>query len=280
VPAKLDITALRSLLAIADHGGFRRAAEELHLSQSGVSAHVRRLEQVVGRPLVAADGRRAGFTQDGELLVTEARTILAAHDAALVRLGVGSAPATLTVGSTEHAADRLIPALTAVLGHGYPDAALRFRLDRGARLNEGVAAGTVDVAVLLGTSDDVDCVAAGALPLSWFAAEGWAAPLAGDPLPVVAIDEPCTLRRRCLAALGSRTAVVVGEAGHLAGVLHLLRSGMGVALLADVGDLPPGLVRVDGLPRVSAEPLHVRARRGAAPDLAAAVAAAVRTAIA
>src|SRR5262245_35753333 len=47
----LDITALRSLTSIADCGGFRRAADSLHLSQSAVSQHVRRLEQVCGRRL-------------------------------------------------------------------------------------------------------------------------------------------------------------------------------------------------------------------------------------
>jgi len=72
VPAVLDITALRSIVAVADQGGFHRAAEALMLSQSAVSQHVRRLEKAVGRPLVRKDGRASRFTPEGEALVGEA----------------------------------------------------------------------------------------------------------------------------------------------------------------------------------------------------------------
>jgi molybdenum-dependent DNA-binding transcriptional regulator ModE len=82
----LDIVALRSLVGVADYGGFHRAAEVLRVSQSAVSQHVRRLEKVVGRPLVERRGRRAVFTADGQALLGEARRILAAHDGALRRL--------------------------------------------------------------------------------------------------------------------------------------------------------------------------------------------------
>ena len=59
MPNELDITPLRSLIAVADTGGFHRAAAALQLSQSAVSQHIRRLERVLGRPLVEPDGRRA-----------------------------------------------------------------------------------------------------------------------------------------------------------------------------------------------------------------------------
>jgi DNA-binding transcriptional LysR family regulator len=287
MPAGLDIGALRSLVAIADAGGFRRAAESLHLSQSGVSQHVRRLEKVVGRPLVAPAGRGVRFTSDGELLVAEARTILTAHDAALVRLGVHPAPGTaasprtVCIGTTEHAAEQLLPALTAALGEAFPDTQVRFRLDRGSRLEEALGQGTVDVAVLLGVGEE-HARPAGSLPLAWYASAGWVAPPPTVPLPLIAIDEPCTIRRRALAALArdGRPAVVVGESGHLSGVLQTLRAGTGVALLADVGAAPPGLAKVGGLPAVGAEPLHVRARRGATTDLARVVGDSVQAALA
>ena len=48
----LDIAPLRSFVAVADVGGFQRAADMLHLSQGAVSQHVRRLESAIGRPLV------------------------------------------------------------------------------------------------------------------------------------------------------------------------------------------------------------------------------------
>ncbi len=272
VSSVLDINALRSLITIADSGGFRRAAESLCVSQSAVSQHVRRLEKTVGRPLVEPDGRATRFTPDGELLLAAARRILALHDGTLEQLGVGAAarPSTITVGATEHAADHLLPLWMAALTTGFPDVRVQFRLDRGARLTEALDQGAVDVAVLIGAARSTMSRPAGALPLAWYAAAGWTPPPPDRPLPLVAINDPCTIRSQALNTLArvGRTAWVVGEAGHLAGVLQAARAGVGVALLADVGPVPPGLVRRDDLPAVAPEPLHIRARRGAPPQLA------------
>lgn len=107
-----DIVALRSLVAVADRGGFHRAAESLSLSQSAVSQHVRRLEKALGRPVVERAGRATRFTEAGSLLLDEARRILGVHDEAARRL-LGSEPATIVIGSTEHAADQILPRITA-----------------------------------------------------------------------------------------------------------------------------------------------------------------------
>ncbi|MCR6711384.1 MAG: LysR family transcriptional regulator [Demequina sp.] len=97
---ELTITHLRSIVAIADTGGFGRAATRLHVSQSTVSQHIRLLEKTIGRPVVEREGRGPRFTTDGEQLLGEARRILAVHDDALARLEVRDcAPARLQVGA-------------------------------------------------------------------------------------------------------------------------------------------------------------------------------------
>jgi DNA-binding transcriptional LysR family regulator len=284
MPAALDIVALRSLAAIVDCGGFRRAAETLHISQSAVSQHIRRLEKAVGQPLVARNGRATRFTPAGELLVTEARAILEIHDAALRRLGMECVPAvpTITVGTTEHAADFLLGRVTEVLSAHFPQAAVRVRLDRGVKLSEAVHQGRLDVAILLGEAGQEGGEDAGALPLSWFAAPGWAPPPESRPLPLVAIDDPCTIRKQAIRALADtkRPAIVVAEGAYLAGVLNAVRAGLGVALLADVGPVPQGLERRSDLPFVAPQPIHVRCRAEAPARLINAVGSAVRTALA
>jgi len=280
--AVLDIIALRSLTAVVDCGGFHRAAEALHISQSAVSQHVRRLEKIIGRPIVARAGRTTRLTADGELLVAEARVLLAAHDQALSRLGVAGEldERTITVGASEHAADRLLPAVTRALARDFPSAVVRFRIDRGGKLHEAVNLGRIDVAIFLG-EPGVDGQPVGALPLAWFAAPGWELPAADRPVPVVAIDDPCTIRREALRslALHGRSAVVTVDAAYLAGVLHAARAGVGVALLADLGPAPDGLERLAGLPGVDAHPMHVRGRARISARLTDAVAAAVSAAL-
>lgn len=272
MPAVLDIVALRSLVAVVDRGGFHRAAEFLVVSQSAVSQHVRKLERTVGRPLVRREGRGSRLTPEGEALVEESRRILAAHDAAVARLGVGDTRESLVLGSTEHAADELLPTLMQALAKVAPDSAVRFRLDRSSRLNDAIDRGTLDLAVYLGDAHGPDATTVGALPLRWCAAPGWQRPPGDGPVPLVVIDSPCTIRRRALQTLHDHGigAVVVGEAAYLAGVLNAARGGLGVALLAGTGEVPAGLVPRADLPPVTPEPLYLRLRRGAPPQLRAA----------
>jgi DNA-binding transcriptional LysR family regulator len=55
----LDVDLLKTFLAIADTGNFTRAAEEVNKTQSAVSMQMKRLEELVGRPLFVRDrGRR------------------------------------------------------------------------------------------------------------------------------------------------------------------------------------------------------------------------------
>lgn len=99
----LDLIHLRTLTAIADTGGFGRAAATLHVSQSTASQHIRLLERRVGAALVERHGRGFRFTSAGERLLVEARRILAVHDEALRRLESLQA-AGILIGSTETAA--------------------------------------------------------------------------------------------------------------------------------------------------------------------------------
>ena len=125
----LDIAPLRSLVAVADCGGFHRAAAALHLSQSAVSQHLRRIEAVVGEPIVQRSGRGVVFTEVGQKALRHARTILAAHDTALDDLGA-TEHKVLTIGATEHGADVMLAGLSRVLRERLPDLRVRFRLDR------------------------------------------------------------------------------------------------------------------------------------------------------
>jgi DNA-binding transcriptional LysR family regulator len=190
----LDIAPLRSLVAVADCGGFLRAAAVLHLSQAAVSQHVRRLESAIGRPLVERHGRGSRFTSDGERLLGDARRLLAMHDSVLSGFGA-SAQKTVVIGSTEHAAAQLLPPLAAELERTLPDHAVRLRIDRGTRLREGLASRSIDLALLLGPAHGPQAIAVGDLELNWYSGPRWVRPV-GRPLPLAAFDDPCALRTR------------------------------------------------------------------------------------
>ena len=260
--AVLDIAPLRSLVAVADCGGFQRAATYLHLSQGAVSQHVRRLEAAVGRPLVERHGRGSRFTGDGEQLLAQGRRILALHDETLRSFDV-EIEESVTVGCTEHAAAQLLPSLSSALEVSAPGYRFRFRIDRGLKLREGLATGRIDLALLLG-ADDPHAVPVGDLHLTWYSSSTWSVPAAPAPVPVVAFDNPCALRTRALETLSSHAipAVIGAEAMQLAGVQAAVGAGLGVALMATLGQTPEGLVPRSDLPTPEPLQLFVCSRPG------------------
>ncbi|MER7279108.1 LysR substrate-binding domain-containing protein [Dactylosporangium sp. NPDC000244] len=267
MPDPLDLIHLRTLVAIADCGGFHRAAAALRVSQSTVSQHVRLLERRLKEPLVEKAGRGVRFTVHGEALLVEARRILAVHDESLRRLEV-VAERVILVGCTEHAADRMLPQLLAAMRHGFPGRSVRFRIDRSTQLAQGVARGTLDLAVVLAGAEPLGTPVA-QLPLHWYGAPQFAPPEGDDPWPVVAFEEPCGLRQRALQALDldGRVSTITAEATSLDGVVAAVRAGLGVALLPSTGRTPAGLVALPELPDVGTVGLHVAARRGIDPEL-------------
>ncbi len=80
---------MRTFLAVLDRGGFTAASEQVHRSQSRVSAHVAALERELGVTLIDRSRRPARVTHAGEVLAGHAREILAAVGSA--RSAVGAA---------------------------------------------------------------------------------------------------------------------------------------------------------------------------------------------
>ena len=74
----INITWLRSFCTLVEVGHFTRTAERLHMTQSGVSQHVRKLEQQLGAELLVRQGKQFSLSDAGERLYADARGILLA----------------------------------------------------------------------------------------------------------------------------------------------------------------------------------------------------------
>jgi len=266
--AALDLVQLRSFVAIADCGGFGRAAVALHLSQPTVSQHVRSLERRLHTPLVERQGRGTRFTPAGERLLAEARRILAVHDDALARLDAAGRR-TVVIGSTETAADQVLPGLLTALKDAYPDRPVQFSIDRSTQMAEAIDRGSIDVAVLLALGPQTPGRPVGTLPLRWFARPGLSL---DDTVPLVAYSEPCGMRRRAMTELGEagRRVLLAAESTSLEGVMAAARAGLGVAVLPSAGAVPAGLVERTDLPPLGVAAIHLAVRRGLDVDLEAA----------
>jgi DNA-binding transcriptional LysR family regulator len=265
----LDLEHLRTLIAIAECGGFSKAAAVRHISQPALSQHVRLLERGLKRKLFERDGRNMRFTHDGERVLAEARRIIGVHDASL-RVLEAERGQTIVVGSTEHSAEQILPEMIRALQAAFPDCATRFEIGRSTQLAEAVGRGAVDFAFVLDPSGQGAGHLVGRLPLVWYAARGWQPPAPGGVWPLIAFEEPCGLREQALSVLtgeGHRVEVTA-QSTTLEGVLAGVRAGLGVALLPSVGGKSPsGLSVCDELPDGGTTHLRMVARRGLPAEL-------------
>src|SRR3954454_11074631 len=78
--AVMELRQLEYFVAVAEEANFTRAAERVHISQSGVSAQVRALENELGAELFDRSGRSATLTTAGKAALPHARAALSAAE--------------------------------------------------------------------------------------------------------------------------------------------------------------------------------------------------------
>lgn len=145
-----SIRQLECIVAVADHGSFRRAATTLGISQPALSAQVQAVEELLGVQLFERDRRSVLVTPAGEEVIGRAREALTAVDAvgdAARRRGeplVGS----LRVGVIPTIAPYWLPALLPAVRAKFPKLELILREEQTNRLLAQLAAGQLDVAML------------------------------------------------------------------------------------------------------------------------------------
>lgn len=224
---KLDINALRALVAIDIHGGVTRAAANLALSQSAVSHKIRRLETGLGQPLLTRQAGGPLFTETGLRLLEYARRILALHDEALDGLGSKTLSGTLRLGMTEDVTSGDLAQLVGRFSRLYPDIKIRSHVRQSLVLAKELLAGTLDLGMMQIWAKDVTPADTVLFwdSLNWVATE----PPGPGPVPFLSYDDDCFYKVWALEALPEADTVL--ECASSAGIMSAVRAGLGVALL-------------------------------------------------
>ncbi|MFD9355041.1 transcriptional regulator CynR [Streptomyces sp. NPDC060031] len=144
-----ELRHLRYLLAVAEHAGFTRAAEELRISQPTLSQQVKQLERMVGTQLLDRTGRTVRLTDAGETYAHYARRALrdlaAAERAVLDVADLSRGHLRLAVTPTFTA--YLVGPLTAELHSRHPGISLDVKELTQDRIEAGLLADELDLGI-------------------------------------------------------------------------------------------------------------------------------------
>jgi DNA-binding transcriptional LysR family regulator len=243
----MELRQLEYFVAVAEEANFTRAAERVHISQSGVSAQIRQLERDLGATLIDRSGRTATLTTAGAAALEHARAVLASVNA--VRQAVDDVNelirGRLVVGMvTACTVTPLFDALAA-FHIAHPGVEIALVEDNSDRLIERVHTAAMDLA-LVGTAgtpppglDALSIVSEGlvaAVPVGHPLAGRQRATLADiSAYPIVCLPEGTGIRTvfdQACAAKGLQPDIAL-QASAPDAVADLAIRGLGIAIFSE-----------------------------------------------
>ncbi|WP_329570757.1 LysR substrate-binding domain-containing protein [Kitasatospora sp. NBC_01266] len=225
-----DPVQLRSFLAVAQTGGFTRAAQRLGLRQSTVSQHVRRLEEAANRRLFLRDTHSVRLTSEGEAMLGFARTILEANEQAVGYFAQTQVRGRVRFGASEDFVYTELPQILRGFRRSNPQVDLELTVGLSGLLYEQLADGRLDL--VLGKRPPT-----GGSPgrlvwqdeLVWVGVEGFRVDPA-EPLPLIVYPPPSFTRVRALEVCerAGRPWRIACTSTSLSGVRAAALAGLGV----------------------------------------------------
>jgi DNA-binding transcriptional LysR family regulator len=251
MPVNLPTNLLRSFVAIVETGSMLNATEQVFVTQSALSLQIKRLEELVQRPLFSRESRRLVLTTAGDVLLDYARRVLRLHDEAVAAVTSGHFVGPVRVGMVQDFADTLLAGVLARFAELHPDTQISARVAGTVDLMGMLDRHLIDVVVGFSGPDDPNAVSTSAM--AWF---GQSRLLSQSVLPLAILEKPCRFREAALASLdaaGRRHRIAV-ETPNLSTLRAAVQAGLGLtcrthAFLHDLATVPPGAL--PPLPNVS-----------------------------
>ncbi|MGH3312810.1 MAG: LysR family transcriptional regulator [Streptomyces sp.] len=245
----MDIRQLRSFLAVVDHGSVHRAAEHLFVAQPSVTQTIRRLEAQLGTNLFLRQGRGLVLSPSGAALVAPAREVVRSLDVARETVAAvdGLRGGQLRIASMPSQVVSPLTELIAAYADAYPH--VRVAVVAAARpddVRDTVRRGVAEVGIVAaaGTHEvftDFDHVPIETQAFVLVARDDVSLPPGDRPLAIdqlsdlrlIAGQQGTGMRRVADAIVAATDCRIAIEIEHREGLLPLVLSGVGVAVVAD-----------------------------------------------
>lgn len=264
----LDIGLLRSFVSVVDAGGFTRAGERVHRTQSTVSQQIKRLEDMVGRPLLERNGKQATLTEEGERLLTYARRILALEQEARDVVAGPVTDGVVRLGIPEDFAAYRLAEVLSDFARSRPTLRLDVRSGLSVQLQAAFARGELDIALYKRNAGQSDGIAAWPERLQWVTSRRHPVDMRRDPIPIAVAEQGCLYRNRLIHAIeaAGRTWHVAYTSPNLSGIQAAVSVGLGVGILPDVAIQPEHkIVDAEGFPPITSTEIAIIVAGNASP---------------
>lgn len=234
--AMFDLDLLRSFVSVVDSGGFTRAGERVHRTQSTVSQQIKRLEDDIGRPLLNRSGKQVVPTERGERLLSYARRLLALAEEARDVLAQPDHEGAVRLGIPEDFAAYRLTKLLASFSRSRPGLRLDVRADQSTNLRRELERGDLDLALLKRDAGGKDGIAVWPERIHWVTSKAHPAHINADSLPLIFFPTGCLYRTRAIHAIeaAGRSWHMAYTSSSLAGIQAAVAAGLGLSIMPEI----------------------------------------------
>jgi len=232
----LDLELLKSFVSVVDAGGFTRAGERVHRTQSTVSQQIKRLEEDVGQLLLVRNGKDVTPTEAGERLLSYARRLLSLADEARDVVTQPGHEGAVRLGIPEDFAAYRLAKLLASCSRKGAGLRLHVRADQSAALKRDLERGELDLALFKRTAGEKGGIAVWPERVHWVASKTHSRDLGEGSVPLVGFPTGCLYRAGAIHALESagRGWHMAYTSSNLSGIQAAVAAGMGLSILSEM----------------------------------------------
>src|SRR5215472_4693775 len=207
----LDLDLLRSFVSVVEAGGFTRAGERVHRTQSTVSQQIKRLEEEIGQPLLYRNGKDVTPSEAGERLLSYARRLLSLAEEARDVVGRPGHEGAVRLGIPEDFAAYRLAKLLATFSRSHPQLRMDVRADQSMHLKRDIERGDLDLALLKRDASEKGGIASWPERVHWVTSKNHPRNAHTGSVPLIGFPPGCLYRSRAIHELES-----AGRAWHMA----------------------------------------------------------------
>jgi DNA-binding transcriptional LysR family regulator len=231
-----DLELLRSFVSVVDCGGFTRAGERVHRTQSTVSQQIRRLEDEVGQPLLDRSGKDVTPTEAGERLLSYARRLLSLAEEARDVMARPGHQGAIRLGIPEDFAAYRLTKLLAAFSRSHPALRLDVRADQSISLRRDLERGELDLALLKRDANEKGGIAVWPEQVHWVTSRSHPIDPKVASVPLIGFPAGCLYRTRAIHAIeaAGRAWHMSYSSSSLSGIQAAVAAGLGVSILSEM----------------------------------------------
>ncbi len=240
----IDIRVLRSFVSVVRTGSVTETARQLGRTQPAISFQIQKLEELTNKTLFRHEGRRQTLTDDGDLVLSYAKSILRLHDELLARLASPDIEGHVVLGTPDLYAAFVLPAILNRFRKAFPRVQVELRCALSTPLVGMVRRGEVDLALVTRMEGFAGGKVVGQEQLIWMTGTDSEAHNA-SPVPLALLPSGNIYREHAIEGLErmGRTWRIACVSESVAGLQAAVFAGMAVTVLGRSA-LVPGMREV------------------------------------